>query len=121
MNFPRKLLVQTLLEGLGKNTSKIRTGAGVEDIEMTETGVRVHLSDGSVEEGSIVIGTDGVHSKTREIMQKFAREAGQGFVKDEEPLVSSYQIMVSLQSPLFRLFPAHFQVPYPSHLWECYI
>lgn len=67
MNFPRPLLIQTLLEGLGASSAKIRTGAGIDNIETTEKGVRVHLSDGRVEEGSIVIGADGVHSKTRDI------------------------------------------------------
>lgn len=67
MNFPRPLLIQTLLEGLGANSGKIRTGASIDNIETTEKGVRVHLSDGSVEEGSIIIGADGVHSKTRDI------------------------------------------------------
>ncbi|KAI1115728.1 FAD/NAD(P)-binding domain-containing protein [Nemania sp. NC0429] len=93
MNFPRPLLVQTLLEGLGANSAKVRTGAGIENIETTEKGVRVHLSDGSVEEGSIVIGADGVHSKTREIMQRLAEETGHGFSKEEKPIVSHYQIM----------------------------
>ncbi|KAI8623980.1 FAD/NAD(P)-binding domain-containing protein [Xylariaceae sp. FL1651] len=93
MNFPRPGLVQTLLDGLGANQSKIRTGAGIEDIEMTESGVRVRLSNGSIEEGSIVIGADGVHSRTRAIMRKLAKAAGQDFDKDEEPIMSSYQIM----------------------------
>lgn len=67
MNFPRPLLIQTLHEGLGANSAKVRTGASIDNIETTEKGVRVQLSDGSVEEGSIVIGADGVHSKTRDI------------------------------------------------------
>jgi 2-polyprenyl-6-methoxyphenol hydroxylase-like FAD-dependent oxidoreductase len=67
MNFPRPLLIQTLLDGLGAGKAKIRTGASIENIEITEKGVRVHLHDGSVEEGSIVIGADGVHSQTRAI------------------------------------------------------
>lgn len=67
MNFPRPLLVQTLFDGLGAGKAKIRTGASIDSIEMTDKGVRVHLHDGSIEEGSIVIGADGVHSKTRAI------------------------------------------------------
>ncbi|KAI1167017.1 hypothetical protein F5B18DRAFT_603417 [Nemania serpens] len=93
MNFPRPLLIQTLLEGLGANSGKIRTGASIDNIETTEKGVRVHLSDGSVEEGSIIIGADGVHSKTRDIMQRLAEEAGHGFLKEEKPIVSNFQIM----------------------------
>ncbi|KAI0452520.1 hypothetical protein F5B21DRAFT_483263 [Xylaria acuta] len=93
MNFPRPLLVQTLLDGLTQSESKIRTGVGIDNIEMTQNGVRVRLSDGNVEEGSIVIGADGVHSQTRGIMHELAREAGDDFAKDEEPIVSNYQIM----------------------------
>jgi 2-polyprenyl-6-methoxyphenol hydroxylase-like FAD-dependent oxidoreductase len=104
MNFPRPLLVQTLLEGLGASKSKIRTGAGIVDVEMTKGGVRVRLSDGSVEEGSIVIGADGVHSSTRAIMQKLAKEAGQDFAKDEDPIASNYQIMVCTKTSYAWVF-----------------
>lgn len=93
MNFPRTLLVQTLLDGLGASESKIRTGVSISDIEVTASGVRVTLSDGSVEDGSIVVGADGVHSNTRAIMQRLAKEAGNDIAKEEEPIVSNYQIM----------------------------
>ncbi|KAJ8114689.1 hypothetical protein ONZ43_g4842 [Nemania bipapillata] len=93
MNFPRPALVQTLFDGLGAAKTKVRTGANIDNIEMTEKGVRVHLHDGGIEEGSIVIGADGVHSQTRAIMQKLAEQAGDDFAKDEDPIVSSYQIM----------------------------
>ncbi|KAI1282836.1 hypothetical protein F5Y07DRAFT_351060 [Xylaria sp. FL0933] len=93
MNFSRPLLVTTLYEGLGANMSKVRTGVGIEDITMTENGVRVRLTDGSFEDGSIVVGADGVHSETRAIMQRLAEEAGEGFGKDENPIVSNYQIL----------------------------
>ncbi|KAI1425115.1 hypothetical protein F5Y12DRAFT_748914 [Xylaria sp. FL1777] len=93
MNFSRPLLIKTLLEGLGAKKAKIRTGAGLEDIKLTENGVRVHLTDGSFEDGSIVVGADGVHSRTRVIMQKLAEEAGEDFAKEEDPIMSNYQIM----------------------------
>ncbi|KAI1740318.1 hypothetical protein F4680DRAFT_458673 [Xylaria scruposa] len=100
MNFPRPLLVQTLLDGLSGSESKIRTGVGIDDIEMTKNGVRVRLSDGSVEKGSIVVGADGVHSQTRTIMQRLAKEAGDDIAKDEEPIVSNYQIMYGRARPI---------------------
>ncbi len=96
MNFPRPLLIQTLFEGLGANKAKVRTGAGIKDIEITKNGVRVLLTDGSFEDGSIVVGADGVHSKTRAIMQKLAEKAGEGFMEEEDPIVSNYQIMVCI-------------------------
>ncbi|GAW11301.1 hypothetical protein ANO14919_006440 [Xylariales sp. No.14919] len=94
MNFSRPMLIQTLLDGLDANSrSKIRTSTGIRDIEMTKNGVRVHLTSGGFEDGSIVIGADGVHSRTREIMQRLAEEAGEGFAKEEEPIVANYQIL----------------------------
>ena len=44
-------------------------------IESTENGVRVVLSDGSVEEGDIVIGADGVHSVVKSQMWEYASKA----------------------------------------------
>ncbi|KAJ2983837.1 hypothetical protein NUW58_g6182 [Xylaria curta] len=71
----------------------IRAGVGIENIEMTKNGVQVHLSDGSVEEGSIVVGADGIHSRTRCIMQELAKKTGNDIAKDEDPIVANYQIL----------------------------
>jgi FAD dependent monooxygenase len=56
----RHAIVTQLYENL-PDTSKIHTSKRIEKIEHTESGVRVHLDDGSVEEGDMVIGSDGVH------------------------------------------------------------
>ncbi|RYP15025.1 hypothetical protein DL765_005969 [Monosporascus sp. GIB2] len=73
MMFQRTRLTKLLYDGLGpENHSKIRAGVAVEDIETETDGVRVWLSDGSVETGSILVGADGVHSTTRRIMEKLA-------------------------------------------------
>ena len=69
--FDRESCVRHLYEGL-PDRSKIHTSKSLERIEHTETGVRVHLADGSIEEGDIVIGTDGVHSKCRTQMWDYA-------------------------------------------------
>jgi 2-polyprenyl-6-methoxyphenol hydroxylase-like FAD-dependent oxidoreductase len=61
--FDRQTCVTYLYEGL-PDKSKIQTNKRLERIEHTETGVRVHLSDGTIEEGDIVIGADGVHRYT---------------------------------------------------------
>ncbi|KAI0144512.1 hypothetical protein GGR57DRAFT_324284 [Xylariaceae sp. FL1272] len=94
MNFPRSQLIKTLHDGIENRETKIRTGAGITDIEETETGVRVHLSDGTSEDGSVIIGADGAHSQTREIMWKLAKETGrQDIGKEESPILSNYQIL----------------------------
>lgn len=54
--------------------SKIRTNAKVERIEQTQDGVKVILADGTVEEGDIVVGADGVHSMVRDVMWAYADE-----------------------------------------------
>lgn len=62
---------------------------------MGDDGVRVRLSDGSVETGSIVIGVDGIHSATREAMQKLA--AKEGWKPDDkdgrDALVTTFQCL----------------------------
>jgi FAD dependent monooxygenase len=58
--FDRQACVTHLYEGL-PDKSKIQTSKRLERIEHTDTGVHVHLSDGTIEEGDMVIGADGVH------------------------------------------------------------
>ena len=44
----------------------------VVDVIENDDGVRVELQDGTVEEGDILIGCDGVHSTVRELMWRNA-------------------------------------------------
>ncbi|KAI1099127.1 putative dehydrogenase [Jackrogersella minutella] len=71
--FSRSQLIQILYDNLPGHETRVKTNARVVDIETNPDGVRVRLADGSVEEGTIIIGADGVHSRTREIMDKLAR------------------------------------------------
>ncbi|KAK8097764.1 uncharacterized protein PG998_013250 [Apiospora kogelbergensis] len=66
----RGQLIDLLYESLPGKETRVKNGAAVSGIETHEKGVKVDLKDGSTEEGSIVIGVDGVHSKTRQIMQQ---------------------------------------------------
>jgi 2-polyprenyl-6-methoxyphenol hydroxylase-like FAD-dependent oxidoreductase len=52
------------------NKSKLLTNRKVEKIEEDQHGVKVTTTDGSVYEGDIVIGADGVWSSVREHMWK---------------------------------------------------
>jgi FAD dependent monooxygenase len=69
----RQSCVTHLYDGL-PDKAVIRTSARVERIEHTEDGVKVHLADGSFEEGDMVVGADGVHSLTRQLMWDYAAE-----------------------------------------------
>lgn len=67
----------------------------VETIEHTENGVRVHLTDGTVEEGDIVIGADGVHSVVRPQMWSYASKHDPNVIpeSDKSKLFSEYDTL----------------------------
>ncbi|KAF2220276.1 hypothetical protein BDZ85DRAFT_204600 [Elsinoe ampelina] len=65
--FDRQRCVEHLYDGL-PDKSYVRTSAKVDRVEHTESGIRVVTTDGRVEEGDIVIGSDGVHSTIRQQM-----------------------------------------------------
>lgn len=82
-NFHRRELVEALYEGLPADVRGQRLCAGrkVCGIEVDEGGVTVRCEDGRVERGSMVLGVDGVHSRTRGLMRELvlaseAKEAG---------------------------------------------
>ncbi|KAI2464165.1 FAD/NAD(P)-binding domain-containing protein [Annulohypoxylon bovei var. microspora] len=85
--FSRGQLIGLLYENLPEKETRIKTGAAVIDIEAHEKGVKVHLKDGRTEEGSILIGVDGVYSKTRQIMQQKLAQAP----PDTWPMTATYQ------------------------------
>ncbi|KAI3325155.1 FAD/NAD(P)-binding domain-containing protein [Xylariaceae sp. AK1471] len=65
--------VQALYQSLPASAkARIHVQKRVVRIDVTDNGVAVHCADGSVEHGSIVIGADGVHSRTRQAMQSLA-------------------------------------------------
>ncbi|KAL4804211.1 FAD/NAD(P)-binding domain-containing protein [Aspergillus unguis] len=79
----RTKLVRLLYDSLPSRERRIKTSAGITNITTGDAGVQVHLQDGTVEHGSIVIGADGVHSQTRSIMQSLAGN-------DQNPMVPSF-------------------------------
>lgn len=78
------------------HTSKTLAG-----IEHTETGVRVHLTDGTVEEGDIVIGADGVHSQCQSHMWDYAKRFEPGAIpeSDKSALFSEYGGLFGISTP----------------------
>ncbi|KAM0542630.1 hypothetical protein ACHAPJ_012709 [Fusarium lateritium] len=98
--FHRADLVAALYNGLpttGKD--KVLTNKKLVDIETDQHGVKAKCADGSFYEGSMVIGADGVHSKTRGIMRRLALADDPKRDWDpEEPFVANYRV-------LFGAFP----------------
>lgn len=82
-------MVEVLYTSLLEKKANLSLGAEVIDIKTDEDEVRVHLKGGSVQKGSIVIGADGVHSKTRMLMQGLREKLPAGDV-DRSPMVSSF-------------------------------
>ncbi|KAJ5765405.1 hypothetical protein N7520_004964 [Penicillium odoratum] len=79
----RRRFLEILYERL-PDKSKVRTKAGVVDIIDRVDGVKVVLEDGSVEEGDLVIGCDGVHSAVRSLMWRNANATIPGFITTAE-------------------------------------
>ncbi|KAF1978068.1 FAD binding domain-containing protein [Bimuria novae-zelandiae CBS 107.79] len=64
--------------------SKVLTGKRVIDVEETDDGVLVKLQDGTIEQGDILIGCDGVHSRVRDLMWRNANLAVENRITSEE-------------------------------------
>ncbi|KAL4916543.1 hypothetical protein BDW62DRAFT_202532 [Aspergillus aurantiobrunneus] len=68
----RQMVLQVLFEHL-THKERVLTGKRAVRVEMAEGGLpRVHVQDGSVYEGDIVVGADGVHSTVRAEMWRLA-------------------------------------------------
>lgn len=90
---PRSELIEVLYRTLPEAAkARIHLKKRVSDIEVHSVGVSVHCEDGTTEEGSIVIGADGVHSRTRQCMAAAtARTPPKALQEAESPYVSPYR------------------------------
>ncbi|KAH8696854.1 hypothetical protein GQ44DRAFT_718904 [Phaeosphaeriaceae sp. PMI808] len=88
----RQKCIRHLYDNL-PDQSKVRTSACVDRIEQTQTGVKAFLKDGTFEEGDIVIGADGVHSRVRQLMWDYAAEEATDTIpeSDKNALFSEYR------------------------------
>ena len=69
----RQQFVKILYDSLPDKT-RVLENKVVRDIEDIPNGVRVVLGDGTVEEGDIVVGCDGVNSAVRRLMWERAKK-----------------------------------------------
>ncbi|KAH6620443.1 hypothetical protein C7974DRAFT_234147 [Boeremia exigua] len=92
--FERQTCVAHLYDNL-PDQSVVKLNKQVETIEHTETGARVILTDGTIEEGDMVIGADGVHSVVRPQMWDYASNFEPGVIpeSDKSALFSEYDAL----------------------------
>lgn len=86
--FLRQEFLQSLYNQL-KNKHNILVGKKVSFIEHEADSVFVHCLDGSVYEGDIVIGADGIHSKVRQEMHRIADKKSPGLMDDDKELITA--------------------------------
>lgn len=84
MLISRAALLGLLWEALPEREARVCPGKEVVSVETHAAGVRVTCSDGSVEEGSVVVGCDGVHGVVRRAVtdlraQRKSRRLSLGF------------------------------------------
>jgi 2-polyprenyl-6-methoxyphenol hydroxylase-like FAD-dependent oxidoreductase len=68
VNILRSRLHQTLREGAERQGIKITFGKKLADLSTSEQGVIAAFADGTTADGSFLIGCDGVHSRTRSLI-----------------------------------------------------
>lgn len=69
--------------------TKVYVNKEVTEIEHLGTAVQVRTSDGSCYKGNLVVGADGVNSKVRSEMWRFADESKPGLISREEKMGQS--------------------------------
>ena len=95
MTFHRQDVLKILYDNLSDaDRARVLLSKKVVDVKTLPDGVEVLCADGSVHHGTIVIGADGVHSKTRGFMRKLALEASpDAAVNPEKPYTAYYKCM----------------------------
>ncbi|KAH7010872.1 uncharacterized protein B0I36DRAFT_257202, partial [Microdochium trichocladiopsis] len=94
----RTQFVEALYNSLPEEAkSKVLLGEQVESVHMDEVGVQVTYQDGHVEEGAILIGADGVRSRTRLCMEALQQHKSPHDLdeKYQNPYRSTYRVLVS--------------------------
>ncbi|KAI0449143.1 putative monooxygenase [Xylaria acuta] len=93
----RPQFVNALYECLPESAkARIHVKKRVTEIDVLPDGVCVHCEDGTTEEGTIVIGADGVHSRTRQCMETLASGKREEKVDQdaESPYLTTYRALI---------------------------
>ncbi|KAL2839983.1 FAD/NAD(P)-binding domain-containing protein [Aspergillus pseudodeflectus] len=90
-------LLRILYHNLPDKETRIKTSSEVVAIKTHSTGVQVHLKTGAVENGSLVIGADGVHSKIRSELELLYK-AATGTDANVAPMMANFNGVIGRAS-----------------------
>jgi 2-polyprenyl-6-methoxyphenol hydroxylase-like FAD-dependent oxidoreductase len=107
----RRNFLQLLYDNL-PDKSHVRLGSKISDIKHTDEGIEVHLANGDVEKGDIVIGCDGVYSTTRNFMWDHASRVTPGLITLDEKrrLKTQWKSLLGIAPPTPGLGKINFNV-----------
>lgn len=96
------MLIQVLYDNL-RNKSKVLTSQGVLHVEQQKApgGVRVTTMNGSVFDGEILVGADGIHSTVRREMWRIAEAERPGYfpLTDRDGATTDYCCVFGISKP----------------------
>ncbi|KAL4959585.1 FAD-dependent oxidoreductase [Aspergillus stella-maris] len=103
----RQVVLEVLYKQLGQWQDHIFTGKRVVKIDHHRDGVKVHCADGSVVEGDLVVGADGVRSIVRRQMWDYMDSKGLQLEasKEREAMVSEYSCVFGISTATPGLVP----------------
>lgn len=99
MRILRKDLLDALLETLGEQGVSVEYGKAVSEIQEIEGGIRAVFKDGTSVDGQLLLGCDGIHSRTR-----------MGLVEPERrPIYTKIAVVLGLVDAASLTSPIHFR------------
>ncbi|KAI9785103.1 MAG: hypothetical protein M1816_000514 [Peltula sp. TS41687] len=97
LSLERRAFLQALYDELPDQSKVIERSRVIDIVESNEM-VRIILADGTVHEGDLCVGTDGVHSMVREVMWKTANLSVPGLISASEKrrMVATYECLIGI-------------------------
>ncbi|KAJ5948641.1 hypothetical protein N7454_001948, partial [Penicillium verhagenii] len=104
ISLDRQKVLEILLALYPKN-SNVLTNKRVSEVRLGDNRATVLTEDGSIIEGDLIVGADGVHSRTRSEMWRLADAIDPGYISqnDKEVLKVEYTCVFGISSPISGL------------------